>query len=93
MSHQPTLLHSWYSKHNLTNWFSLEHVKAHFVQVTEKMHEVLLEINSQKFLLRIKTWLESLEHFEVIAVKWFVDMGVKFMNVLKSLVTKLYFQS
>ncbi len=93
MTHQPTLLQSTYSSQDINGGLTLQHVKAYFVQLQEKMHEVVLEVNSQKFLIRIKTWLQSLEHFEVIAVKWFVDMWVKFMNVLKSLVTKLYFQS
>lgn len=48
---------------------SLHHIKAFFVEVAERMHDVVLEINSQKFLVRVKVGLKKLEHFEILAIK------------------------
>ncbi|MBP6256670.1 hypothetical protein KA405_02890 [Patescibacteria group bacterium] len=38
-------------------WKSIhvEHIKASFLQIAEYVHEVILEINSQKFLVRVQT--------------------------------------
>ena len=48
---------------------SFQQIKARFVRMGEKLHEVILEINSNKFLINIKTGCKKLEHFEVVAVK------------------------
>lgn len=71
---------------------SFENIKARFLDLGEKVHEVILEINSHKFLIKIKIGLKKLEHFEIIAVKWFVDIGIKILQFLKRLVTVLYFE-
>lgn len=52
----------------------MQHVSATFTKIADKMHEVVLEINSHKFLLKVKAGVEKLEHFEVLAVKGFVDI-------------------
>jgi hypothetical protein len=75
-------------------WKSIhvEHIKASFLQIAEYVHEVILEINSQKFLVRVQTWLKRLEHFEVLAVKWCIELCVKTIRMLKRIVTSLYFE-
>ncbi len=73
-----------------------QQVQASFTTLTslgEKMHDVVLEVNSQKFLIRIKAGLQKLEKFEVLAVRWFVELWVKVLNTLRRIVTVLYFQS
>lgn len=35
--------------------FETQQVQASFTKLGEKMHDVVLEVNSQKFLIRIKT--------------------------------------
>lgn len=75
-----------------TKHVSFEHIKANFVKIGEKLHEVVLEINSQKFFIHIKTGFKKLEQFEIIAVKWFLDLWVKVVHFLKKLVTALYFE-
>ena len=86
--HQQALL----GQTDLHRSFENQQVQASFTKLGEKMHDVVLEVNSQKFLIRIKTGLQKLEQFEVLAVKWFVELGVKVLNALKRIVTVLYFQ-
>ncbi len=81
------------SQNDLSKSFETQQVKASFTKLGEKMHDVVLEVNSQKFLIRIKTWLQKLEQFEVLAVRGFVELWVKILNALKRIVTVLYFQS
>jgi hypothetical protein len=47
----------------------LDHIKASFLQIEDEMQEVILEINSNKFFIRMQAGLQSLLHFEVLAVK------------------------
>lgn len=79
--------HADYSRRTL----QMDQIKATFTKIAHAVHEVVLEINSQKFLIQIKAGLKSLEHFEIIAVKWFVELGMKIVRFLKNIVTKLYF--
>lgn len=51
-----------------------DHIKASFNKINESAHEVVLEINSQKFLINIKAGLQKIEHFEVIAVKGMIEL-------------------
>lgn len=69
-----------------------EHVKAWFRKMTDTFHEVVLEINSNKFLITMKAGLSKLEQFEIIAVKGFVEVGMKVVNLLRRIVTALYFE-
>jgi len=71
---------------------SLDQIKATFKKAADDVQEVVLEINSHKFLINIKAGLQSLERFEVIAVKGLVELGVKFLRLLKRIVTVLYFE-
>jgi hypothetical protein len=70
----------------------LDHIKASFAQIDQWMQEVILEINSNKFLVRIQAGIQQLIHFEVIAVRGFVDLSMRFMKFLKRLVSVLYFE-
>lgn len=79
---------------NETSWKSvhMHHVKATFMQIAERFHEVILEINSQKFLVRVQTGIKKLEQFEVLAVKGCIELCVKTIRMLKRIVTSLYFE-
>ncbi len=70
----------------------MDQVKATFTKVANAVHEVVLEINSHKFFIQIKAGFKSLEHFEIIAVKGFIELGMKIVKLLKNIVTKLYFE-
>jgi hypothetical protein len=69
-----------------------EHIKARFKKVGDRVHEVVLEINSNKFLIQIQAGFQKLEHFEIIAVKGFIEIGVKVVNLLRRIVSSLYFE-
>lgn len=48
---------------------NFEHIKASFQEVAGNIHEVVLELNSHKFLISFKAGMKKIEHFEIIAVK------------------------
>lgn len=56
------------------------------------LHEVVLEINSHKFLIAIKIGMKKLEEFEILAVKGFVEIGMKVVRLLRRIVSVLYFE-
>jgi hypothetical protein len=66
-------------------------VKASFTEIQQSKYEVLLEVSSNKFLLNIVTdaaW--AIQGFEVVAVKWFMVLSRKVIDVLKKLVAHLW---
>ena len=66
-------------------------VKASFTEVQQSKYEVLLEVSSNKFLLNMVTdaaW--AIQWFEVVAVKWFMELSRKVIDVLKKLVAHLW---
>ena len=66
-------------------------VKASFVQVQDCNYEVLLEVSSNKFLLNMVTdtaWV--IEWFEIIAVKGFMELSKKVIEVVKNVVSHLW---
>jgi hypothetical protein len=77
---------------NLDKNIIIDNIKANFVKIGEDMYDVLLEINSNKFLLRIEATMSKLESFEIIAVKGFVDLTLNVYKILKRIITKLYFE-
>ncbi|MFZ5341577.1 MAG: hypothetical protein ACOZBL_03345 [Patescibacteria group bacterium] len=46
-----------------------ENIKATFWKVTDNLYEVILEINSNKFLIHFDIAMNRIEQFEIIAVK------------------------
>ena len=65
-------------------------VKASFVQVQECNYEVLLEVSSNKFLVNMVTdaaWV--IQWFEIIAVKWFMELSKREIEVVKNAVSHL----
>ena len=70
----------------------LEWIRAEFTQLVDWVYDVVLEINSQKFLIKmVNDWL-SIQNFEIIASKWFIsDLTNSLIFALKSLVEHLQF--
>lgn len=71
---------------------SLSHIKATFTNIIDAVYDVVLEINSHKFMINLKAWVKRLESFEIIAVKGCVELCVKSLQLLKRIVTNLYFE-
>jgi len=66
-------------------------VKASFTETQQSNYEVLLEVSSNKFLVNMVTdaaW--AIQWFEVVAVKWFMELSRKVIDVLKILVAHLW---
>lgn len=57
------------SKLTFEKRISHSHITAEFKKIKHAIHEVVLQINSHKFLLNVKVGLKKLEQFEVIAVQ------------------------
>jgi len=70
----------------------LEGIKAQFIEIVDGVYDVILEINSQKFLIKLENFWGDIENFEIIATKWFVtDLTSSLIFALKSLVEHLQF--
>jgi len=70
----------------------LEGIKAQFIEIVDGVYDVILEINSQKFLIKLENYWCDIENFEIIATKWFItDLTSSLVFVLKSLVEHLQF--
>lgn len=66
-------------------------VKASFMEVKDSNYEVLLEVSSNKFLVNMVTdaaWV--IEKFEVIAVKGFMELSKKVIEVLRNIIFHLW---
>lgn len=72
---------------------ALDGIKAMFTEIVGGEYDVVLEINSQKFLIRLLNNSDCIENFEVIATKWFVyDLTNNLVLTLKNLVQCLRFR-
>ncbi len=72
---------------------NLEGISAMFTEGHDWVYDVVLEINSQKFLVKMCNGTNGIEDFEVIATKWFVyDLTNNLVLTLKNLVECLRFR-
>jgi hypothetical protein len=65
-------------------------VRASFTDLGTSTYEVLLEVSSNKFLVnmvRDESWIQS---FEIIAVKGFMEITTKIIDLMKRLVAHLW---
>ncbi len=70
----------------------LLNVSAVFKCIDDNLYEVLLQINSNKFLIRIQTAMNRIEKFEILAIKGFINLSLSTLRVLKNVIYKLYFE-
>ena len=66
-------------------------VKASFTEIQDSTYEVLLEVSSNKFLVNMVTdvaWV--IQWFEIIAVKWFMELSKMVIEVVKNVVSHLW---
>jgi len=65
-------------------------VKASFTEINQGNYEVLLEVSSNKFLVNMITdaaW--TIQWFEIIAVKWFMELSKRVIEVVKNVISHL----
>lgn len=70
----------------------IDNIKATFINVEENFYNVILEINSNKFLINMQTLADNIEQFEIIAIKWFIELSNKIINIVKKLVEHLRYR-
>jgi hypothetical protein len=85
---------------NQTQLFSTEDIGTHNIQtpsisagikeLQDEVYEVTLNISSNKFLIVIKQRAGIIESFEIVAVKSFVTLTKKTINLLKEVVQQLF---
>lgn len=69
---------------------SWDMVKANFVEMGNNQYQVFLEVSTNKFLLNVSKDDYGMESFEVVAIKWFVELTTRVLALLKKLVNHLW---
>lgn len=67
----------------------VEGIKAVVTQHSKSDFEILLEINSNKILIAMQGALDTIEKFEILAVKGFVELSKSFITTIRKLVDHL----
>ena len=66
-------------------------VKASFTEIQQSTYEVLLEVSSNKFLVNMVTDAAGvIQWFEIVAVKWFMELTKKVIEVVRKVVSHLW---
>jgi len=68
----------------------LGNIKAMFVKTFDDFYDVVLEINSQKFFIKVSRAFDQIIEFEILAVKWFVEVSRRIIEMIRSLVDHLF---
>lgn len=68
----------------------LKNIKAIFSPGNDWFYDVILEINSNKFFLSVQQFANQIQEFQIIAVKWFIELNNKLIFLLKQLVSHLF---
>ncbi len=71
----------------------LWNIKAAFVETQENTFDVVLEINSNKFVIAMQSFADQIYQFEIIAIKWFIELSNKIILTLKKLVEHLRYRA
>ncbi len=61
-----------------------------FSEAVDGFYDVVLEINSQKFLIRLSRVCDQIVEFEILAIKWFVELSKRIIEIIKSLIDHLF---
>ncbi|NCO97673.1 hypothetical protein GW864_00605 [bacterium] len=70
----------------------IDNIKATFVCIKENFYDIVLEINSNKFLISMETIADTIEQFEIIAVKGFIELSNRIIIIVKKLVEHLRYR-
>ena len=66
-------------------------VKASFTEIQQDNYEVLVEVSSNKFLVNMVTDAAGvIQWFEIVAVKWFMELSRKVIEVVKNLISHMW---
>lgn len=70
----------------------LDNVRALFTENENGSYDVVLEINSNKFLIVMQNIANQIESFEIIATKGFVEISNKIILMIKKLIEHLRYR-
>jgi hypothetical protein len=65
-------------------------VKANFTDLGSSEYQVLLEVSTNKFLVHMTKDENGIQSFEIVAMKGFMEVTTKIINLLKRLITHLW---
>lgn len=65
-------------------------IRASFTEMQQNNYEVLLEVSSNKFLVNMVTDWTNVQAFEIIAVKWFMELSQRIIDLVKRVVLHLW---
>jgi hypothetical protein len=65
-------------------------VSASFTDLGTSQYEVLLEVSSNKFLLNMVRDENGIQSFEIIAMKGFIEITTKIIDLMKRLIAHLW---
>lgn len=68
----------------------LNNVKAIFEKSFDNAYDVILEISSHKFLIKVSRVFDQIVDFEIVAVKWFMELSKKIVDILRGLIDHLF---
>jgi len=70
----------------------LDNVYATFTENIDGSYDVILEINSNKFLITVEKIENHIERLEIIATKGFVEISNKIILMIKKLIEHLRYR-
>ena len=70
--------------------FQIGSLDVKFVSRGEGVWDVFFNINSNKFLISLKTSGERIEEFEIVSGEGFFDFSYNLVKLIKNIITKLY---
>ncbi len=65
-------------------------VKANFSAGENDFYDIVLEVNSNKFFLSVQQAFDQIQEFNVVCVKWFVELTNTLILLLRQLVSQLF---
>ncbi len=70
--------------------FQIWSLDVKFISRWEGSWDVIFNINSNKFLISLKTAGERIEEFEILTGEGFFDFSYNLVKLIKNIVSKLY---
>ncbi|MEI6117789.1 MAG: hypothetical protein WCP92_00565 [bacterium] len=70
----------------------LDNVNALFTENGDGSYEVVLEINSNRFLIAVNNIADQIESLEIIATKGFIEISNKIILMIKRLIEYLRYR-
>lgn len=71
--------------------FKIDNLEIKFDIANKNINEAYININSNRFIIRFKTYFKKITNFEILDYKWFVELSIWIVKVLKKLISKVYF--